>query len=206
MKEVKVFKIGGDDDENCSEEWSESPIAPKSKIKGYRTLAEAAYSNPNPSIQDGYTKEDIIKKIQGRRALGPDELHELLEYKSGKIWIKYFNRKLKKFRNGGLLVKVDPELQYVVVIHPSMKLTWTVNLQDNILFVPNKEQIIKKEEEKTPIVVVQVIKEGGEPAKKQKQTQKVEKEEVTKKGLSEEEKIKNYLYKLYLENRLKKKK
>jgi hypothetical protein len=64
-----------------------------------------------------------------------------------KTWIKYINIKSKKYRTGGLLVKTSyPD--YIMLANPQQKLIWSVQLQDNIIYIKDPRLVNKNK--KTP--------------------------------------------------------
>jgi hypothetical protein len=119
----------------------------------YTSIAESSYKKPKEgSKQDNMTKEQIKQKLQGYKALKTaQEKKYLLNLKPFKVWIRYFNTVTKEFRVGGLLKLVDPELRYIMLVNTSKNLTWSVQLKDNIIFVPNDIEQKQKEKEKEKV-------------------------------------------------------
>lgn len=118
-------------------------------IKGDRflTLLESNYNIPkNGTIQDNLTSEQILDKLKNYVPLKTLREKEVLTtLQPFKTWIKYINKDSGKFRNGGLLMKVVyPD--YIMLINSVSKLTWSVQLKDNIIFVKHPK-IIEKEKE-----------------------------------------------------------
>lgn len=117
----------------------------------YTSLADANYKKPRQgSRQDNLSKDQILEKLQGYKALKTFKDKEyLLKLKPFKVWIRYFNTVTKEFRVGGLLKMVDKELRYIMLVNTSKNLTWSVQLKDCIIFVPKdielKEQAKEKE-------------------------------------------------------------
>lgn len=116
----------------------------------YLSIVNSKYKRPKEgTIQDKFTIEDINERIEGYTPLtSSKDKQYLLELTPFKTWIKYYNLKEKKFRTGGLLMKVDPDLNYIMLINTKNKLSWSVQLKDNIIFVPNINKTKEKENEK----------------------------------------------------------
>ena len=114
----------------------------------YTSIVESIYKKPkNGSKQDNMTREEIMEKLKGYRALRTmQDKKYLLKLKPFKVWIRYFNTQTKEFRIGGLLKLVDPDLKYIMLVNTSKNLTWSVQLKNNIIFVP--KNIEQKEREK----------------------------------------------------------
>jgi hypothetical protein len=131
----------------------------------FTSLVESGYKKPREgSKQDNMTKEQIKEKLKGYKALKTmQDKRYLLNLKPFKVWIRYFNTQTKEFRVGGLLKLVDPELRFIMLVNTNKNLTWSVQLKDNIIFVPanveEKEQ--QKEKEKvTKEKLYKLYKEG----------------------------------------------
>lgn len=105
-------------------------------------------SNSYKSVQKGFTDEEIREKLQGYVALRSMEQKKYLEtLPIYKTWIRYHNVKTNQFRTGGLLIKVNyPD--YIVLQNTAKKITWSVQLNDNIIYVrdPKIDEEEKKEE------------------------------------------------------------
>lgn len=131
----------------------------------YSSLVDSGYTKPKSgSKQDNMTKEEIREKLQGYRALKTmQEKRYLLSLKPFKVWIRYFNTQTKEFRVGGLLKLVDPELRYIMLVNTNKNLTWSVQLKDNIIFVPKdleEKQKAKEKEQLTKEKLFKLYKEG----------------------------------------------
>lgn len=152
------------DDDTVSSTYSSEGGGGKYK---YTSITESAYKKPKTgSKQDNMTKEQIRQKLQGYKALRtPKDKKYLLKLKPFRVWIRYFNTVTKEFRVGGLLKLVDPELRYIMLVNTNQNLTWSVQLKDNIIFVP--DNIEEKEQEK-------IQKE------KDKEKEKIQKEKLFK--------------------------
>ena len=108
----------------------------------FQSIVDTNYRKPkNGTLQDNMTKSEIKKRLVGYKSLKtPEAKRYLLTLTPFKTWIKYYNIKTKQFRTGGLLMKVDSELRYVMLVNTSNNITWSVQLNDNIIFVPDPEQ------------------------------------------------------------------
>lgn len=111
----------------------------------YLSITETKYKGK--SKQAEYTKDEIKEKLRGYRPLkNSDDKKYLLTLTPFKTWIKYFNTNTKEFRVGGLLKLVDPQLRFIMLVNTNSNITWSVQLKDNIIFVPsnpNKTQFAK---------------------------------------------------------------
>lgn len=110
------------------------------------------YTKPESgSKQDNYTKREIKDKLNGYKPLKTEQDKKiLLKLKPFKVWIKYFNVITKKFRVGGLLKMVDPDLRYIMLVNLNTNTTWSVQLSDCVIFISEEEeekQIIKQKED-----------------------------------------------------------
>jgi hypothetical protein len=144
----------------------------------FESIVNTNYRKPRGgTVQDNLTKSEIKKKLVGYKSLKTQEAKKyLLTLTPFKTWIKYYNQVTKQFRTGGLLMKVDPELKYIMLVNTNKSLTWSVQLNENIIFVPDP-----------------TIKEQEEQERLEKEKKK-HKEEVTK----------SKLYNLYIQGKLKK--
>lgn len=120
-----------------------------------KSILESKYKRPkNGTVQDKMTTDDIRKKLKGYVPLKTKkELKILKTLKPYKSFIKYFNKELNKFRTGGLLVSVDPDLKYIMLANTSQQLIWSVQLDKNVIFIKDPKlqdgtQIKEKETEK----------------------------------------------------------
>jgi hypothetical protein len=144
----------------------------------FNSIVNSNYKKPRGgTVQDNMSKSEIKKKLIGYKSLKTQESKKyLLTLNPFKTWIKYYNPSTKQFRTGGLLMKVDPELRFIMLVNTNSNLTWSVQLADNIIFVPDPK---KKEEE---------------DEQKRLQEEQAIKEDLTK----------DKLYKLYISGKLKK--
>ena len=124
-----------------------------------------------------FTKEEVRKKIENHIALKTmNDKKRLMDLTPFKTWIKYYNTTTNQFKVGGLLMKVAyPD--YITLMSTYTKVVWSVQLRDNIIFIPNETHIKQLE------------------IKKEKQ----------RKEKSKEEKMKEKLFELYKSGKLVKK-
>lgn len=143
-------------------------------------------SNKNRS-QKNLTKEDIRTHLKGYRALKTSEDKKyILTLKPYKVWIKYFNITTREFRIGGLLKVIDPKLRFIMLTNTQKKFTWSVQLKDCIIFVPDKTEDTTTKEDTTEDTTEDIT----------------ENTTVISAQAQKEQSIKDKLYKLYLQNRL----
>lgn len=101
------------------------------------------------SRQDNFTKEEIKKKLVGyiplRTMKEKKVLEEMIPFKT---WVRYINNETKQFRTGGLLMKVEYP-KYIMLVNTQKNLSWSVQLEDNIIFIrdPANEENYRKEKE-----------------------------------------------------------
>lgn len=113
------------------------------------SIVDANYNRPRGGTkQDNMTKDEIKAKLVGYVPLrSMKEKEYLTELKPFKTWIKYINTTTKQFRTGGLLMKVVyPD--YIMLANTSKNLTWSVQLKDNIIFVPDPDLAEQQDESK----------------------------------------------------------
>lgn len=147
MKKVKVVKIRKlQKDSESSESESESSCS----TSQWKSISTIKYKKPKGGTrQDNLTKPEIIEKLDGYiKVKSLSQLEDLVPFKS---WVKYIAKDTKKFRTGGLLSKlgyVDNKLTYLTLFNPSMKLTWSVQLANNDIWIPDPKITIEREKEK----------------------------------------------------------
>jgi hypothetical protein len=103
----------------------------------YKSLVDSTYrKSRDGSIQDNLTREDILDNLDNYIPLKTmQEKRILTRLPYFKTWIKYFNTKTRQFRIGGLLMKVEyPD--YIMLVNTAKKITWSVQLKDNIIYIP----------------------------------------------------------------------
>lgn len=116
----------------------------------WKTISNVKYKKPKGGTrQDNLTKPEIIEKLDGYiKVKSLSQLEDLIPFKS---WVKYITKDTKKFRTGGLLSKlgyVDNKLTYLTLFNPSMKLTWSVQLANNDIWIPDPQIAMEREKEK----------------------------------------------------------
>jgi len=100
-------------------------------------------SKKNTTVKKVLTKEQIIKRLEGCISLNTIEEMEILNtLPLRRIWIWYMHKDTKSFKVGGFLMKVSyPD--YIVLVNYRNKITWSVQLKENILFIKNTEEMEK---------------------------------------------------------------
>lgn len=97
------------------------------------------------TYQQNMSKLDILKKIEGYTKLSTIEekavLKDLVLFKT---YVRYYDNIKKEFRLGGALIKVEYP-KYIMLMNLTSKVTWSVQLQNNTIFIPDKK-ILKKVE------------------------------------------------------------
>jgi hypothetical protein len=103
---------------------------------------------PQGTYQDRLTKEEIIKKLEGYVPLKTmEEKKQLVNMTPFRTYVKYYNVPTKKFRTGGLLLRVSyPD--YIMLANPSKELAWSVQLKENIFYIPHPKKLEEIEERK----------------------------------------------------------
>jgi hypothetical protein len=104
----------------------------------FKSIVKSGYKKPSGGTkQENYTISDIKEKLVGYIPLkSMKEKQYLTKLPYFKTWIKYFNTDTKQFRTGGLLMKVVyPD--YIMLVNTSQKITWSVQLKNNIIYVPD---------------------------------------------------------------------
>jgi hypothetical protein len=104
------------------------------------------------SVQDNMTTTEMINQVKGYRKLDTIEEKKVLQDLTlFKTRVKYYDTEKKKFRTGGVLLKVEYP-KYIMLMNLVTKIGWSVQLDKNIIFVPedkidegNKKQAAEKE-------------------------------------------------------------
>ena len=97
------------------------------------------------------TKQDIISnniEIFSEKLKNFIEIHpeNYCDIETG-IWIKYISKEEGKYRSGGAL-KLNNAPEYFVLINPYTKLSWSVNLDKNIILMKDIGEMRNKMIEK----------------------------------------------------------
>jgi hypothetical protein len=93
-----------------------------------------------PSRQDLLTEEDIKSKLKNYKRIR--NIPELKDVKPS-TWVKYFNTDKKLFRVGGVLTN-NGYPDFFILKNPYNKKSWSVQLKDNVFFVPDNSKIEKE--------------------------------------------------------------
>jgi hypothetical protein len=123
-----------------SESESESYYSSESEKGGFVSIVDSGYKKSKyGSKQDHMTGDDMVAQLDNYVALKTIKEKKILRKVTPfKTWIRYLNLKTKKFRLGGLLMKVEyPD--YIMLVNPKLNLTWSVQLEDNVIYIPDKE-------------------------------------------------------------------
>lgn len=164
----------------------------------YDSIINSDYKNPKGgSKQSLLSKTEIKEKLAGYKTLHKDDYRYLLTLPPFKTWIKYYNPTTKQFRVGGLLMKVDPELRFLTLANTGLKKSWSVQLKnhENIIFVPDPKSNVN-----VPTTVANTVNVTTNVTKDIETRQLIEENEIKRKEFM----VKEKLYKMYLEGKLKK--
>ncbi len=133
--------------QNTEDDYTEDESETNDQKYKYTSLTDTNYKGK--SKQAEMSKEQIKEKLKGYKALKTaNDKKVLLELQPFKTWIRYFNTETKQFRVGGLLKLVDPSLRYIMLVNTAKGITWSVQLNDNIIFIPDPEKQKEKLKEK----------------------------------------------------------
>lgn len=148
MKRGYIVKKKGSDTESDSEQdYSEGPSSSYCRPVQYSGLSQTGYKKPNSGTrQDNLSRDDILERLENYIPLKTMKEKQLLtQLPIFKTWVRYYNTTTKQFRTGGLLMKVEyPD--YIMLVNTAKKITWSVQLQNNIIYVQDPK--IKKQKEK----------------------------------------------------------
>ena len=110
----------------------------------YTSLSQTNYKGK--SKQAEFTMEQIKEKLNGYKPLKTSKDKEyLFNLNPFTVWIKYINIETHEFRTGGLLKLVDKDLKYIMLVNVDKGITWSVQLKNNMIFVPDPKKAIEKE-------------------------------------------------------------
>lgn len=180
--ETTTTEYNDDYDEYYSDTETTTPTTTAEQQAGgrvYKSLLDTNYRKPiDGSRQDNFTRDDILKRLRNYIPLKTIQEKRILEkLPNFKTWIKYYNTTTRQFRTGGLLMKVSyPD--YIMLVNTAQNITWSVQLKDNIIYIPDQTTIQETQR------------------RKDKKDDNIKKEEV----------IKNKLYELYKRGKLASKK
>jgi len=164
---------------------------------GFISIVDSGYKKSKyGSKQDRMIGDDIVAHLDNYTALKTIKEKKILKrIRPFKTWIRYLNLKNKKFRVGGLLMKVVyPD--YIMLVNPKLNLTWSVQLEDNIIYIPDKDYKDYKKEYNKENPLNDLQKE--EIKKKKEKEEKIKIKEKEK----EEEILKDHLLLLYKNGKL----
>jgi hypothetical protein len=115
----------------------------------YTSIVDVNYRKPRGgTIQDNMRTSEILEKIQGYYPLKTMKEKKILtKLPIFKTWVKYINLKDRKFRTGGLLMKVVyPD--YIMLVNTKLNISWSVQLADNVIYIPDPKELIEMENER----------------------------------------------------------
>jgi hypothetical protein len=158
MKRGYIIKKTGTETDDDEESYSESRGGASSRDVKYSNLNNT-YSNLNNtgykkpkggSRQENFSRDDILQRLENYIPLKTMKEKQLLtQLPNFKTWIRYYNTDTKQFRTGGLLMKVSyPD--YIMLVNTAQNITWSVQLKNNIIYVPDPK--IAKEKEKADAI------------------------------------------------------
>jgi hypothetical protein len=103
---------------------------------------------PSGSKQDNLSREDIKKKLKGYIPLMTmSDKKMLTNMPYFKTWVRYISNKTKQFRTGGLLTYVAyPD--YIMLVNTAKNITWSVQLKDNTIYVPDSSTVQNRDDER----------------------------------------------------------
>jgi hypothetical protein len=136
MNEIKevVFK-------NSSETTpSNTPRASISRTENPKSNTPRNSTGTIQSRQDLLTEDEIKSKLKDYKRIR--NIPELKDVKAS-TWVKYFNTDKKLFRVGGVLTN-NGYPDFFILKNPYSKKSWSVQLKDNVFFVPDKSKIEKE--------------------------------------------------------------
>lgn len=117
--------------------------------KMYTNITKINYIRPQGGTrQDNLSRDDILKKLENYIPLKTMEEKAVIDrLPRFKTWIRYYNTETKRFRTGGLLARVSyPD--YIMLVNTTKNLSWSVQLKDNIIYIPDPKYVERREEEK----------------------------------------------------------
>lgn len=128
-----------------SSTYTTEPRTPNEQKK-FLNIKNSKFVNRNRSVQDSMTTSEIQKRLNGYiRLRDYSQLEKLPLFTT---WIKYIHSASNKFRTGGFLMKVEYP-SYIVLVNPNLgNLTWSVQLNENIIYIPDPELVKKRRENK----------------------------------------------------------
>jgi hypothetical protein len=137
------------DDDSYDEDTDFTRTEVTGEGEGFISIVNSDYRRPrNGTVQDNLTTDQIKAKLKGFIPLKTMEEKRVLERMPlFKTWIRYINKDTRQFRTGGLLMKVAyPD--YVMLVNTKMNITWSVQLNENIIFIRDPKLVVDKQKEK----------------------------------------------------------
>lgn len=171
----------------------------------YLSITKSGYKKPKGlTKQDKLTLDQIRKKIRGYKELNTLKDKSILQYvQPFRAWIRYYDTKKEKFRIGGLLMKAEFP-NYITLVNTANNISWSVQLKDNIIYLPEasfKSAKIKEKEQNK--MNEEPIKQSIDKREKQKQPNKQDNKQNKEEQNDKKEMIKDKLYDLFLKGKLK---
>lgn len=126
------------------------PVAVKPETKlnanriGMKKMTPGFIKPKEGTYQQNLTKENIIQGLEGYRKLVTiDDKKMLNRVPLFKTWVKYYDTLKKEFRLGGVIIKNEYPV-YIMLMNMKTKITWSVQLANNIIFIP-EDKILENE-------------------------------------------------------------
>ena len=150
MRRGYIVKKTGTETENTEEYYSDGGASASVYCKDvkYSNLNSTGYKKPKGgSRQDNFSRDEILQRLENYIPLKTMKEKQLLtQLPNFKTWIRYYNTDTKQFRTGGLLMKVSfPD--YIMLVNTAKNITWSVQLKNNIIYVPDPKIAQQKEKE-----------------------------------------------------------
>jgi hypothetical protein len=109
----------------------------------YKSVHTLKRDITTPTVKNKLSNKEILKKLEGCISLNTiEEMDVLKTLPIMRSWIRYMNKNTKLFKLGGLLMKVNYPT-YIVLANPVQKIVWSVQLNDNIIFIKDTSEIDK---------------------------------------------------------------
>jgi hypothetical protein len=152
MRRGYIIKKAGSETDTFTEEYNSDGGQGSSSVYcrdvKYSNLNNTGYKKPKGgSRQDNFNRDEILQRLENYIPLKTMKEKQLLtQLPNFKTWIRYYNTETKQFRTGGLLMKVAfPD--YIMLVNTAKNITWSVQLKNNIIYVPDPKIAKQKEKE-----------------------------------------------------------
>lgn len=152
MRRGYIIKKAGSETDTFTEEYNSDGGQGSSSVYcrdvKYSNLNSTGYKKPKSgSRQDNFNRDEILQRLENYIPLKTMKEKQLLtQLPNFKTWIRYYNTETKQFRTGGLLMKVAfPD--YIMLVNTAKNITWSVQLKNNIIYVPDPKIAKQKEKE-----------------------------------------------------------